>query len=74
MKTNYNELIPKRVLFNLKEIQELGIIKINMAKKLISSREIEFVKIGNKIHVSREELIRYLMDNTIPVADNNQFL
>lgn len=65
MKTNYNELIPKGVIFNLKEIEEMNIIKIDMAKKLISKNEIEVVKIGNKLHISRSELIRYLEANTI---------
>ena len=66
MTTDYEQLLPHKVLFNLKEIQEVGIIKIDMAKKLISKNEIEFVKIGNKIHISRAVLIRYLVDNTIP--------
>lgn len=65
MKTNYDELIPKGVIFNLKEIEEMNIIKIDMAKKLISKNEIEVVKIGNKLHISRSELIRYLETNTI---------
>jgi len=65
MKTNYDELIPKGVIFNLKEIEEMNIIKIDMAKKLIAKNEIEVVKIGNKLHISRSELIRYLEVNTI---------
>ena len=65
MRTNYDELIPKGVIFNLKEIEEMNIIKIDMAKKLIAQNEIEVVKIGNKLHISRSELIRYLEANTI---------
>ena len=65
MRTNYDELIPKGVIFNLKEIEEMNIIKIDMAKKLISKNEIEVVKIGSKLHISRSELIRYLEANTI---------
>ncbi len=65
VKTNYDELIPKGVIFNLKEIEEMNIIKIDMAKKLISKNEIEVVKIGSKLHISRSELIRYLEANTI---------
>ncbi len=64
MKTNYDELMPKRVIFNLKEVEEMGIIKIDMAKKLIGKGQIEIVKIGNKLHISRSELIRYLEMNT----------
>ena len=65
MRTNYDELIPKGVIFNLKEIEEMNIIKIDMAKKLILKNEIEVVKIGSKLHISRSELIRYLEVNTI---------
>jgi len=68
MNTNYDALIPKGILFNLKEIEEMNIIKINMAKKLINKKKIEVVKIGNKLHISRTELIRFLQENTIPAA------
>jgi len=66
MKTNFEELIPKRVLFNLKEVEELGILKIDMTKKLITKGKLEVVKIGNKLHLSRPEIIRYLEKNLIP--------
>ena len=68
MNTNYDALIPKGILFNLKEIEEMNIIKINMAKKLINKKKIEVVKIGNKLHISRAELIRFLQENTIPAT------
>jgi hypothetical protein len=66
MQTDYDKLIPKGVIFNLKQIEEMGIIKIDMAKKLIYKGHIEVVKIGSKLHLSRTELIRYLESNTIP--------
>jgi len=66
MQTDYDKLIPKGVIFNLKQIEEMGIIKIDMAKKLIYKGQIEIVKIGSKLHLSRTELIRYLESNTIP--------
>lgn len=53
MKANYSEMLSKAILFNLKQIEEIGLIKVNMAKKLISNRELEIVKIGSKIHISR---------------------
>ena len=65
MRTNYDNLIPKGVIFTLKQIEEMNIIKINMAKKLIRKGQIEVVKVGNKLHIPRSELIRYLEDNTI---------
>jgi len=63
--TSYDDLIPKGVLFNLKEIEDMRLIKVDMAKKLISNGELEFVKIGNKIHLSRAVLVKYLEENTV---------
>ena len=65
MHTNFEDLIPQKVLFSIKEISELGIIKSDMCKKLIYNREIEIVKLGSKNFISRTELIRYLQTNTI---------
>lgn len=62
--TNYNKLIPEKVLFPLSEVQDIGILKISTAKKMIDKGLLEIVRIGNKIHISRTELIRYLEDNT----------
>ena len=66
MRTDYDALIPKGILFNLKQVEQMGIIKIDMAKKLIYHGELEAVKIGNKLHLSRTEIINYLERNTIP--------
>jgi hypothetical protein len=66
---NYEEL-PSQVLFNLKTIDELGIAKIATMKKIISNQGISIVKIGNKIHIRRSELIRYINANTIPRVRN----
>ena len=55
MSTDYNLIIPNKILFNLKEIEEIGLIKTDMAKKLVYNGYLEVVKIGNKIHISREE-------------------
>jgi len=67
MQTNYNELIPQGVLFSIKQIDEMGIVKSDMLKKLIYNREIEVVKIGKKNFISRLVLIDYLIANTIPI-------
>lgn len=69
MKTDYNTLVPQGVLFNLKQIEEFLILRVDMAKKLIAKGDIEVVKIGNKIHISRTELIRYLEAQTIPASN-----
>ena len=70
----YDMLIPQGVLFNLKEIEDMKIIKIDMAKKLIYNNELEVVKIGKKIHISRTELIRFLIDNTIGANESKEGL
>lgn len=69
MNINYDSLLPNKILFSLKEIEDLGVIKIDMAKKLVYNGFLEVVKIGNKIHISREELIRYLETNTYPAKN-----
>lgn len=65
--TNYNNIIPKGVLFNLAQLQDYNIIKTPTAKKLIYAGKLEAVKIGAKLHISRAELIRYLEDRTVKV-------
>ena len=65
--TDYNELIPKGVLFSIKDIDEMNLIKSDMLKKLIYNREIEVVKLGKKNFISRVALVAYLEANTIPV-------
>lgn len=63
--TNYNDIIPDGVLFSLSEVQDMKLLKISTAKKMIDKGLIEIVKIGNKIHISRIELVRYLENQTI---------
>ena len=69
MTTNYEDLIPKQILFSIKEINNLGIIKSDMCKNLIYNREIEVIKLGNKNFISRAELIRYLQTNTVSTIE-----
>jgi hypothetical protein len=69
MTSSYEELIPKNaILFNLRQVEEMGLIKVDMAKKLIAKRKLEIVKVGSKIHISRLEIVRYLKENTIAMA------
>ncbi len=65
--TNYDKQLPKGVLFNLAQIQDYNIIKIPTAKKLIYAGKLEAIKIGNKLHISRTEIIRYLEDRTVKI-------
>ena len=50
MNVNYDLLLPSKILFSLKEIEDLGVIKTDMAKKLVYSGFLEVVKIGNKMY------------------------
>ena len=61
---NYDELLPKGILFSIKEIDDMGLIKSDMLKKLIYNREIEVVKVGAKNFISRSVLILFLKKNT----------
>ena len=66
MITNFEELIPKGVVFSIKQINDMNLIKSDMLKKLIYQRAIEVVKIGTKNFISRTALIAFLEANTIP--------
>jgi len=66
--TNYQDLLPQGIIFNLKQIEEFSILKVSMAKKLILLGQLESIKIGNKIHISRTELIRFLEENTVQAS------
>jgi hypothetical protein len=68
MLTDYDTLLPDGILFNIKEIHDMGLIKSDMLKKLIYNREIEVVKLGKKNFISRTVLIAYLEANTLPAA------
>ena len=74
MYDKYDKLLNQGVLFNLKEIEDMKIIKSDMAKKLIYNNELEVVKIGKKIHISRTELIRFLIANTIRANESKEGL
>ena len=72
MSTNYDVLIPKKVLFSIKEMEELGIVKSDMCKKLILNRKIEVTKLGNKNFISRSEILRFLELNTIITIESEE--
>lgn len=67
--TDYNELIPNGILFSIKEIDDMNLIKSDMLKKLIYNREIEVVKLGKKNFISKIALVAFLEANTIPVRN-----
>ena len=65
MITDFEKLIPQGVLFSIKQINDMNLIKSDMLKKLIYQRAIEVVKIGTKNFISRMALIAFLEANTI---------
>ncbi len=66
MITDFETLIPQGVLFSIKQVNDMNLIKSDMLKKLIYQHAIEVVKIGNKNFISRTALIGFLEANTIP--------
>ena len=64
--TDFETLIPQGVLFSIKQINDMNLIKSDMLKKLIYNRDIEVVKIGTKNFISKTALIAFLEANTIP--------
>jgi hypothetical protein len=66
MITNFEEILPQGILFSIKQINDMNLIKSDMLKKLIYRREIEVVKVGTKNFISRTALIAFLEANTIP--------
>ena len=66
MITDFETLIQPGVLFSIKNVHDMNLIKSDMLKKLIYQRIIEVVKIGNKNFISRTVLIKFLEANTIP--------
>jgi len=67
MITDFEKLLPSGILFSIKEINDMGVIKSDMLRKLILNRQIEVVKIGKKNFLSRDVLINYLNSNTVTV-------
>lgn len=65
--TDFNALLPQKILFSIKEIDEIGLIKSDLLKKLIYSQKIEVTKLASKNFVSRTALISYLQANTIAI-------
>jgi DNA-binding Lrp family transcriptional regulator len=58
------ELLPKRVSFSLKELEELGVIKKVTAVKLINQNKLKAFRIGVKYFILRENIIDFINKNT----------
>lgn len=70
MITNFEKLIPEGILFSIREINDMGLIKSDLLKKLIYSRKIEVTKLASKNYISRTALITYLEENTFTCINN----
>lgn len=64
MITDFEELLPTGILFSIREINDMGLIKSDLLKKLIYSQKIEVTKLNSKNFISRTALIEYLTKNT----------
>lgn len=67
--TDYNDLLPEGLIFSLREIEEMKLIKVSTLKKMILQGTIERVLILSKNFISRHVLIAYLEQNTIEARD-----
>jgi len=64
---NYDELLPKdKILFSIRDIENMGFVRSFMLKKIIYQRSIEVVKLGKKNFISRKILIDFLIRQIIP--------
>lgn len=63
--TNFDELLPEGLLFSLKQINDMGLIKTSMLRKMLMNRTLEVIKVGKKNFISRTALISYLESQTI---------
>lgn len=66
MITNFEKLLPEGILFSIKQINDMGLIRSDLLKKLIYAQKIEVTKLNSKNFISRSALVSYLQDNTIP--------
>ncbi len=57
------ELLPRRISFSLKELDELGFIKVTTAKKLIKLKKLRSFKVGVKHFILRDDVLNYIEDN-----------
>ena len=69
MITDYNTLLPEGLIFSLREIELMKLIKVSTLKKMIQQGKIEKILILSKNFISRHVLIDYLEKNTIEARD-----
>lgn len=60
--------LPKQIMFSLRDLQDIGFMKISTLKKFIVQGDIEAVKVGAKLFILRDEVIRYFNDQIVKKA------
>ena len=69
MITDFDRLIPEGILFSIRQIDDMKLIKSDLLKKLIYANKIEVTKLNSKNFISRTALIAYLETQTIAVQN-----
>ncbi len=62
------QLLPQKIMFSLKDLQDIGFMKATTAKKFIHQGSLKAVRIGTKFFILRPEVIRYFNDNIVKTA------
>jgi len=63
-----DDILPQQIMFSLRDLQNLGFMKISTLKKFIKQGDIKAVKIGIKLFILRDEVIRYFNENIVKTA------
>ncbi len=59
---NYSSL-PHWFSFSLSDLEKIKFMKVSTAKKLIKQNKIQAFRVGNKLFITRDEIVRYLASN-----------
>ena len=68
MEANFDKLIPAGILFSIKEIDAMKILRKDFLRKIIFNKGISVVKLGAKNFIARDTLVYYLESNTVPAT------
>ena len=68
MTTDFETLLPEGLLFSIKEIDSMKLIRKDFLRKIIYHKGISVIKMGSKNFISRQTLIEYLEKCVIPAT------
>ena len=66
---DFEILLPEGLLFSIKDIDSMGLIKKDMLRKIILHQEITVIKLGCKNFIDRQTLINYLISCMTPAIN-----